>query len=319
MSKNTDLHLFVDRMRNGNLEYLEDLFNMYSYITLNYYGKYEGKYKTKAKELADEMLKEVILDFIKNSKSDDYRISAYIYYKFKNFDKKLGFEKKQKQSSLKQIENESYKKNIDARVKILLRRQHIIDKWIDLIYDSFIGYLKSSMESKEDFTYLDDNFEFADNMINKDDIIQELYLYAWQLINEYYNKESNAKAFSDYFNQRLRYFCERKLDKIKNKLQFELSSFVNLECCCNECDLTEVNLDYYDNKNPLYKIEQKEMIDRVKDDLNGNLKKVFDLVFSGYSFKEAGDILGITRTRAHQTVERVKILSKKKGFRDNEN
>lgn len=294
MSIDLDLYLFIDRLQEGKLEYAEDLYNKYYYIALKYYGKYEDENREKAKKLASEILKEAILEFVKVRKNDDYNISRYIHGKFQHFDGKIC-----QISKRKQLENQAYNKDVDARVKIMIKNQKIINECIEEIYQFYIEYSKFIMGCKDNFSYLDDDFEFCDNLVSKDDLIQETYLHAWKLINNYYDKDDNQIYFSIYFNNNMKNFCVRRMRTIKKVFNFEL--------------MPDIQIDYYDEGYYLQDLEEKDIINKIEKELTGNLKEVFKLVFKGYSYKESADILNITRSRAQQINDKVLEIVNRKG------
>lgn len=295
MADFTVQHLLIDRLKSGRLEYAEDLYNHYYYIASKYYKKYDGNEKVQAKKLAEEILKRAILEFAENSLDDDYKLSRYIFNKFQHFDRKVV-----KISDFRKTEQLAYNKDLNVREKILKKYQDVINECIECIYNFYCEYIKMIMKINGDFSYLDEDFKIEENFFNKEDIIQEAYLYAWELINRYYDKDSNKAYFCGYLSTELKRFYKRKTDEIKSLFKSQLTE--------------DIKMDYYDFEYYLNKFEEQDIINQVENMLSGNDKQIFKLAFSGYSYADAAKILNITRSRAQQTSNKVLKLVKEKGL-----
>ena len=156
------------------------------------------------------------------------------------------------------------------------------------------------MNAKDDYSYLDNDFNLDNNFILKDDVIQEFYLFSWELLNNYYDNKNYDTKISTYLFNRLSWFYDIKIEKVKESMKIEYKD----------------DLDYkiYDNQMDFKQIERTEFLDLIEGSLENTLKLVFQKIRLGYSYSEIASILGISRSRAQHVKYKVLEIVKRKGL-----
>ena len=240
MGEFTKQHLFVDRLKSGKLEYFEDLYNYYYYIAEKHYNKYEDEKKIKAKNLAEEILTNAIIEYVKIVVPGSiYKISGFIYNKFQGFDKKL-----EEIPSLFDLEMLAYKGNRQAKIDILNRYKYLVDRFVLRLLNKINDFYNECIKTVDDYAYLDDDFNYPNNIVSIDDVYQDYYLKIWISINNFYDKKLETNYLSQYLSYRLNSFTDSYFKLIKNK--FLEKSEENSEDI--DSYFSEVCIDLLENK-----------------------------------------------------------------------
>lgn len=282
-------HILVDRVKSGKIEYFNDLYNKYYYIVDKFCKKYDGELKNRAVLIAEDILKNAILEFCeKQDVGCTYHISRFIHNKFQCFDNKVV-----KPISWKNIEQLAYNNDHQARLEILGRYKNTINKYINIFIDSIYELYEQRMQSLDDYSYLDECFEFPEYIINEQDIIQDYYTYTWSVLSGYYNSKISYCTFIQCLHKYLNLYTKKRI----KDFNVSFNSFSeNLE--------NQTVPDFLQAKQ-LERIEDKHMLEALKCMLTDKEKTVCDGVYSGLTYEEIGKQLGTSRQRAHLIMKKI--------------
>ena len=298
MGKFTKQHLFVDRLKSGKLEYFEDLYNYYYYIAEKHYNKYEDEKKIKAKNLAEEILTNAIIEYVKIVVPGSiYKISGFIHNKFQGFDKKL-----EEIPSLFDLEMLAYKGNRQAKIDILNRYKYLVDRFVLRLLNKINDFYNECIKTVDDYAYLDDEFNYPNNIVSKDDVYQDYYLKIWISINNYYDQKLETNYLSQYLSYRLNSFTDSYFKIIKNK--FLEKSEENSE-----------DIDSYFSEVCIDLLENKDINDKIESFLPGNLQIAYHELRKGKTYQRVADELKISKTRVGQCISTAKEIVKRKGIK----
>ena len=298
MGEFTKQHLFVDRLKSGKLEYFEDLYNYYYYIAEKHYNKYEDEKKTKAKNLAEEILTNAIIEYVKIVVPGSiYKISGFIYNKFQGFDKKL-----EEIPSLFDLEMLAYKGNRQAKIDILNRYKYLVDRFVLRLLNKINDFYNECIKKVDDYAYLDDDFNYPNNIVSIDDVYQDYYLKIWISINNFYDKKLETNYLSQYLSYRLNSFTDSYFKIIKNK--FLEKSEENSE-----------DIDSYFSEVCIDLLENKDINDKIESFLPGNLQIAYHELRKGKTYQRVADELKISKTRVGQCISTAKEIVKRKGIK----
>lgn len=298
MGEFTKQHLFVDRLKSGKLEYFEDLYNYYYYIAEKHYNKYEDEKKIKAKNLAEEILTNAIIEYVKIVVPGSiYKISGFIYNKFQGFDKKL-----EEIPSLFDLEMLAYKGNRQAKIDILNRYKYLVDRFVLRLLNKINDFYNECIKTVDDYAYLDDDFNYPNNIVSKDDVYQDYYLKIWISINNYYDQKLETNYLSQYLSYRLNSFTDSYFKIIKNK--FLEKSEENSE-----------DIDSYFSEVCIDLLENKDINDKIESFLPGNLQIAYHELRKGKTYQRVADDLKISKTRVGQCISTAKEIVKRKGIK----
>lgn len=298
MGEFTKQHLFVDRLKSGKLEYFEDLYNYYYYIAEKHYNKYEDEKKIKAKNLAEEILTNAIIEYVKIVVPGSiYKISGFIYNKFQGFDKKL-----EEIPSLFDLEMLAYKGNRQAKIDILNRYKYLVDRFVLRLLNKINDFYNECIKTVDDYAYLDDDFNYPNNIVSIDDVYQDYYLKIWISINNYYDKKLETNYLSQYLSYRLNSFTDSYFKIIKNK--FLEKSEENNE-----------DIDSYFSEVCIDLLENKDINDKIESFLPGNLQIAYHELRKGKTYQRVADELKISKTRVGQCISTAKEIVKRKGIK----
>lgn len=298
MGEFTKQHLFVDRLKSGKLEYFEDLYNYYYYIAEKHYNKYEDEKKIKAKNLAEEILTNAIIEYVKIVVPGSiYKISGFIYNKFQGFDKKL-----EEIPSLFDLEMLAYKGNRQAKIDILNRYKYLVDRFVLRLLNKINDFYNECIKTVDDYAYLDDDFNYPNNIVSIDDVYQDYYLKIWISINNYYDQKLETNYLSQYLSYRLNSFTDSYFKIIKNK--FLEKSEENSE-----------DIDSYFSEVCIDLLENKDINDKIESFLPGNLQIAYHELRKGKTYQRVADDLKISKTRVGQCISTAKEIVKRKGIK----
>ena len=298
MGEFTKQHLFVDRLKSGKLEYFEDLYNYYYYIAEKHYNKYEDEKKIKAKNLAEEILTNAIIEYVKIVVPGSiYKISGFIYNKFQGFDKKL-----EEIPSLFDLEMLAYKGNRQAKIDILNRYKYLVDRFVLRLLNKINDFYNECIKTVDDYAYLDDDFNYPNNIVSIDDVYQDYYLKIWISINNFYDKKLETNYLSQYLSYRLNSFTDSYFKIIKNK--FLEKSEENSE-----------DIDSYFSEVCIDLLENKDINDKIESFLPGNLQIAYHGLRKGKTYQRVADDLKISKTRVGQCISTAKEIVKRKGIK----
>ena len=298
MGEFTKQHLFVDRLKSGKLEYFEDLYNYYYYIAEKHYNKYEDEKKIKAKNLAEEILTNAIIEYVKIVVPGSiYKISGFIYNKFQGFDKKL-----EEIPSLFDLEMLAYKGNRQAKTDILNRYKYLMDRYVLRLLNKINDFYNECIKTVDDYAYLDDDFNYPNNIVSIDDVYQDYYLKIWISINNFYDKKLETNYLSQYLSYRLNSFTDSYFKLIKNK--FLEKSEENSE-----------DIDSYFSEVCIDLLENKDINDKIESFLPGNLQIAYHELRKGKTYQRVADELKISKTRVGQCISTAKEIVKRKGIK----
>lgn len=298
MGEFTKQHLFVDRLKSGKLEYFEDLYNYYYYIAEKHYNKYEDEKKIKAKNLAEEILTNAIIEYVKIVVPGSiYKISGFIYNKFQGFDKKL-----EEIPSLFDLEMLAYKGNRQAKIDILNRYKYLVDRFVLRLLNKINDFYNECIKTVDDYAYLDDDFNYPNNIVSIDDVYQDYYLKIWISINNYYDQKLETNYLSQYLSYRLNSFTDSYFKLIKNK--FLEKSEENSE-----------DIDSYFSEVCIDLLENKDINDKIESFLPGNLQIAYHELRKGKTYQRVADDLKISKTRVGQCISTAKEIVKRKGIK----
>lgn len=282
-------HIFVDRVKSGKIEYFNDLYNKYYYIVDKFCKKYDGELKNRAVLIAEDILKNAILEFCeKQEVGCTYYISSFIYNKFQSFDNKVV-----KLPPLKNIEQRAYNNDHQARLEILRRYKNTINKYINIFIDSIYELYEQRMQHLDDYSYLDEDFEFPEYIINEQDVIQDYYTYTWRVLSEYYNSKTIKCTFTQCLHSYLKHYTKKRVKDFN-------TSFNNFSE-----NLENQTVPDFLQAQQLERIEDKHMLEALKCMLNDKEKTVCDGVYSGLTYEEIGKQLGTSRQHAHLIMKRI--------------
>ena len=298
MGEFTKQHLFVDRLKSGKLEYFEDLYNYYYYIAEKHYNKYEDEKKIKAKNLAEEILTNAIIEYVKIVVPGSiYKISGFIYNKFQGFDKKL-----EEIPSLFDLEMLAYKGNRQAKTDILNRYKYLVDRFVLRLLNKINDFYNECIKTVDDYAYLDDDFNYPNNIVSIDDVYQDYYLKIWISINNFYDKKLETNYLSQYLSYCLNSFTDSYFKLIKNK--FLEKSEENSE-----------DIDSYFSEVCIDLLENKDINDKIESFLPGNLQIAYHELRKGKTYQRVADELKISKTRVGQCISTAKEIVKRKGIK----
>lgn len=298
MGEFTKQHLFVDRLKSGKLEYFEDLYNYYYYIAEKHYNKYEDEKKIKAKNLAEEILTNAIIEYVKIVVPGSiYKISGFIYNKFQGFDKKL-----EEIPSLFDLEMLAYKGNRQAKIDILNRYKYLVDRYVLRLLNKINDFYNECIKTVDDYAYLDDDFNYPNNIVSIDDVYQDYYLKIWISINNFYDQKLETNYLSQYLSYRLNSFTDSYFKLIKNKF-LEKSEENNEDI---DSYFSEVCIDF---------LENKDISDKIESFLSGNLQIAYHELRKGKTYQQVADELKISKTRVGQCISTAKEIVKRKGIK----
>lgn len=298
MGKFTKQHLFVDRLKSGKLEYFEDLYNYYYYIAEKHYNKYEDEKKIKAKNLAEEILTNAIIEYVKIVvPGSSYKISRFIHNKFQGFDKKL-----EEIPSLFDLEMLAYKGNRQAKIDILNRYKYLVDRFVLRLLNKINDFYNECIKKVDDYAYLDDDFNYPNNIVSIDDVYQDYYLKIWISINNYYDQKLETNYLSQYLSYRLNSFTDSYFKIIKNK--FLEKSEENSE-----------DIDSYFSEVCIDLLENKDINDKIESFLPGNLQIAYHELRKGKTYQQVADELKISKSRVGQCISTAKEIVKRKGIK----
>ncbi|MCM8784898.1 MAG: sigma-70 family RNA polymerase sigma factor [Candidatus Omnitrophica bacterium] len=141
------------------------------------------------------------------------------------------------------------------------------------------------MDSKLD--YILRKFKNRNNIFEKDDLLQEIYLYLWIEWNN-----GNLEGKNERYILKRCYFYFKNFMR-KNKSQ----KFISLD------ELMEKNICFEKvSKKNSYLIDLEEIYDL----LNEREKKVVNLIIEGYTTREIGQTLGISHVMVIKIIKKIK-------------
>ena len=267
---------------NENLDSLNFLCEWYQYIAEGYYSKYiDEKIKTKAKVYANEILKQAIIDFCMQNKSKDnykYNIANFIYKRFLNFESKF---RNIDKVMVKDLEKLAYLGNYEARVQIFKRRIGLIQNHANKFYDSIL-------ESYKEQSNIENLNLSSIIMLDREDIYQEFYMYAWEILNKYYSANTIKVPFTIYLPRFLSIHINHLLNLYKKEQQ--------------QIELMKPVCAYED---PLEKLEEREELAQMLNWLNNDDKNIMLKYSEGMSYKNIGNEIGMTRQGVCQKVKKI--------------
>lgn len=303
----------MEQLRLGNNNCLDKLIEHYYYIALKYSSKYDDDIKEKVLKKALELLKSSLIDYSKRKEEDKKGLSHFIHNRFRyfnNYIEKENIKKNNIKKDLKpkekliDLEQLAYNKNINARVIILNRNKELIERKAQFLYNNYMKKVIIEMEKNKDYSYLDENFVFPDNLIEYDDIIQDYYLRSWIFLNEFFDNQKNKvekKFFNQYLANSLNHYNEANLKKLQNYNFNDILSY-------------GYNDFSYIFEDKLNELEIDDILDNLSNYLNGNMKETLSLIRKGHSYSSAAKILNVSRTLTQQLNSRVLEIAKRKNI-----
>lgn len=264
---------------------------------------YEGKKYEKAKLLAENILKQSIEEYVSSNFS--YDILHYIDNKFRNFDKKLFSE-----NIFSSLEKKAYQQDNEARKKLFAMYKETLDSKLNNLDDEvkkvYYKYLVLDMKSKDDFSYLDDDFKFIipNNLYDKDNLFQEYYLFIWNALNQFYTGKYQIDYFSTYINRKLSYHLDVKLEKITKKIidYFKYSeTFIDVNLLYSQ--------DYFIKMNNV--METKDVIKVIEGCLGEKERNYWDIIQEREFYQEINNEYKMARSTTYLRKEQIKQLTKK--------
>lgn len=245
----------------------------------------------------------------------DYLYEYYHYIVDKFYEtnskdiKKEDFEKYLKDILIKYVEKESTDNNISRyihnRMKLFIHRQKR-NKKSELIKKAFENDYSARCKIFTNNTYRMDEKaielynEYLNNqtIISIDDIKQMIYLEMWNFINKYFDSKSENDSFGMWFDLGLTRTSIKVINYLKNQKQN--NSLDNL---------------YYNDTYFIETLEIKEMYKTIEKELPDKFKIVLNLLRDGYTYKEASQVIGFTRSRAGQINDKIKKIVKEKDLK----
>lgn len=142
--------------------------------------------------------------------------------------------------------------------------------------------------------------EYLNNqtIISIDDIKQMIYLEMWNFINKYFDSKSENDSFGMWFDLGLTRTNIKVTNYLKNQKQN--NSLDNL---------------YYSDIYFVEALEIKEIYETIEKELSEKFKIVLNLLKDGYTYKEASQVIGVTRSRIGQINDKIKEIVKKKDLK----
>ena len=269
----------TDKVIKGDKEALDELCKHYKYMIDDFVKSYHGDEKNEALEFASDVLKQAIIDYCEWKKNYNYTnikrnywLFDYIWRRTRNLDSKF---QNSRNLSVSELECLAYKNDYRARVELFKRKMNLIERKALKFYNEYV------------INELSDS-DLTNNIITLEDIYQEYYMHAWQILNQYYdNKEIKVNFVTYLFNYLKRYDVVMKRNCKYHKEISELMIFPN------------VPID------TIKEHEDKKEFIRIIQDLNERDKFILSRCVQGSSYIQISRELGVTHQRVSQKVKQI--------------
>ena len=300
--ENYSIKEIVDKARE-NEEVKKVLYSRLYYKVEKQLKDYEGKNYEQARKVAENILKQAIEKYISSNFS--YDIFHYIDNQFQRFEKKI-FE----DFNFSRLETKAYHGDNAARKKLFMIYKKTLDSKLDILEEKiksvYYKYLVLDMKRKNDFSYLDKNFEFVipNSIYDKDNMYQEYYLYTWKVLNEFYTGKYQTAFFSTYINNKLSYRLDVELGKITK----EIIAYFKYPETFIEVDLLHKQ-DYFIKGNN--DMELKDAMKVIESYLTKKEKKYWDSIKEKYLFQGSNVSDKTPRSTTYLRKAQIKQIIKK--------
>lgn len=300
--ENYSIKEIVDKARE-NEEVKKVLYSRLYYKVEKQLKDYEGKNYEQARKVAENILKQAIEKYISSNFS--YDIFHYIDNQFQRFEKKI-FE----DLNFSRLKTKAYHGDNAARKKLFMIYKKTLDSKLDILEEKiksvYYKYLVLDMKRKNDFSYLDKNFEFVipNSIYDKDNMYQEYYLYTWKVLNEFYTGKYQTAFFSTYINNKLSYRLDVELGKITK----EIIAYFKYPETFIEVDLLHKQ-DYFIKGNN--DMELKDAMKVIESYLTKKEKKYWDSIKEKYLFQGSNVSDKTPRSTTYLRKAQIKQIIKK--------
>lgn len=271
-------HQLIDKARLGDLQALEEIIDKYKYIALKRAKEYGTNEEFLDKLLLEE--KKLVETFLKEE--TDYQLSGYLY-RFLRRIHPLDYSRKK---TIEDINQKTKQGDQIAKEKLIENCKKQVMTCTNKIYDDIYNYyykLEIEKYNKlQDFSYLDDNYEFKfpDFQLSKEDIMQDVTLKALELLERFILNTDTY--FSVYLSNNLNVYRKKYVERfIKNN---DLSSCQNYKFFEEDCGGLDENL------------EEKIMITTVlkQIDFTESQKNVINMALNKVDYKSIIELTKIT-------------------------
>ena len=257
-------------------ELIDNMYHHYYYIVDNIY---ERNNNSIAKEIIAEKFKSAITKYVL---STNHRLQPTIYIYNYMYALENHFKYIEKKNAKDELINNAYKGDIDAREKI------------------FMNYIKKIDEKAEEIYANYEKFGKYDSIISLDDIKQIMYLKIWQVLNNYYDKDTTNKYFSIKLNTRLA------------QVVASINNYINN---IDSERITGINNIMYSDSYFVDSIESNETLDIISTYLTDRVKIALKYFRQGYKDIEVAEMMNLSCTRIRQMKNKIKEIVKDTSIR----
>jgi len=260
-----------DKLRSelDDKELIEYLYHHYYYKLESISNKQESNID---KDELDSYFVQIITEYVLNKehKGKIYKyLDGHIRYFCENYDT-LEKRKKKIESLSKAFNGDN-----NARCKIFEPYIARIDEKANEIYDK---YCKAGK---------------CDVLISLDDIKQMMYLRIWDIFNSFYDNNSIDSYFSIRFST--------QINRISDYIVKYIDELTSIE-------FADINNVSYSDSSFVHSIENSDVLDVISLKIGDKYKQVLNYVRQGYTYEQAGAMLGLTRQGANVMNEKIKEL-----------
>lgn len=287
------MKILIDLARSGDKEAIEKLIEIFKYIPIKAIEKSKKVSGPVDETIEAEALKkllakerDVVIKFI--DEQDGYAIAHYISGYFNHYN--ILVEKRQYSCPVENLTNAAKMGDINAYQTLLERNLNVIKGYAEQTYNN----LKQIYLEKYELTCeFDQNviIDCPNDIIDKDDIIQDFMLKSNMILNNYIIRNINVK-FNSYLHHLLKSYQKSYINQTMLKLEKSRSR------------LYDVNIDY-SFLDFMEKLESDDIFNLISSDLNERDKKIINKLNERYSVIEIAQQLGLTKVRVYKIIDSI--------------
>lgn len=293
------MKLLIDLARSGDKEALEKLIEIFKYIPIKAIEKSKKANGPVDEDLEAEELKKLlakerkaVIKFINEQES--YAIAHYISGYFNHYN--ILATKRQHSCPVEKLTNAAKMGDIDAYQKLLERNFDVIQNYAEQTYDRLKQIYIEMYELTDEYDQ-DVIVDCPNNIIDKEDIIQDFMLKSNLILNNYLIRNINYK-FNAYLHKLLKFYQTSYINQVIFKLEKNSSRLYDIDIDYSFLDFIE-------------KLENKEMFRLFYENLNDRNKEIIYMLNGQCSVMEIAQQLGITTQRVYQIIDSMACKLKK--------